>query len=431
MKNALAVILILLAVSLNAQKAIYLKVVDSAGSAVEGAYLKLNKQAAATNKNGIGVLFPGVDEGRVNISHLSYNPGSLAFRFGSSDTLFLKYVLSVKAYQLRPALAIDKRVPEPVFNSFFHYVHDFELMDDRLVMITFNRSLKKDPALTLSSLEEKVIDEKSLPSKPVGLFKDFAGRLFVEFEGYAKLIELEGDSIQLRKIDLREYYHSVKPCMDSTNKQILFSDQIWYLPRFNYYSFDIQDSMMFLLRNVVHKQVNHMMRWEYYDMRIDDQRKARKIAEHFPDLDPQEVAGLMSGFQNTIFYEVPYAPLFIKNDTILIFDHYANYLYRYSDKLETIDSVRIDYHKPRKRWTWKDKIYHDESANRFYALYIQNGYAYLKVIDESTGSVNQVSKLQNQFVKKIKVLNGYAYYIHKPASSPDKPTIYRELLTME
>jgi hypothetical protein len=172
-----------------------------------------------------------------------------------------------------------------------------------------------------------------------------------------------------------------------------------------------------------------MMRWEYYDMTVDAQLKAMKIADHFPEMDKQEIGGLMSGFQNTIFYEEPYAPIFVLKDTIMIFDHYSDHIYRYSNSLETIDSIEINYHKPQKRRTWKRQVYQDSKSDLFYGLYLQNGYSYLKQIDIKNGGVAASTKLQNQFVKKIKVHNDYAYYIYKPMSSPIKPFIFRELLS--
>jgi len=389
------------------------------------------RKPLVTDENG-EFLIKVKSKRKINLiaSHISYEKYEQWVSVKSKDTLFLTIKMLPKVYELKAAEAYSERAPEQMFHSSFHYVHDFEIDNERLVLITFSQSLKKDPKLTLCDLNEQILDEISLDKEPVKLYRDFAGRIFIEYESQVQLIDLEGDSIMnLIDVNAHEYAKSVKPCRDSVNNQILFSDQVWFLPRFNYLAFDIRDSLFFMLRHITNPQVEHMLRWEYYDMTVDAQLQAMKIADHFPDMDKQEIGGLMSGFQNSIYCEEPYAPIFVTNDTIMIFDHYSDYIFRYSNSLETIDSIEISYHKPQKRRTWKRQVYKDAKSDLFYGLYLQNGYSYLKLIDTKNGGVKATTKLQNQFVKKIKVHNDYAYYIYKPMSSPIKPFIFRELLT--
>jgi hypothetical protein len=435
MKQAILIwVICVFAFEIKAQTVVYGQVTDTNGGPIAEAHIKWQgKLLAKTNDLGEYEFIHPKKSGNIllEVSHVSYKPTQRWVRLNKKDTVNATFKLFKQVYELPEFTAFDKRLPEQVFHTNLHYVHDFEIENDRLVLITFSQNLRKDPRLTLCTTNEVILDEIPLSSKPQALFRDFAGRLFVEYEYKVELIVIDNDKIGVTEVDAREYHLNVKPCKDSVHSTILFSDQLWFLPRFNYMAFDVSDSLVFLLKEVVHKQVNHMMRWTYYDMKIDDQRRARKIADHFPELDKQEVAGLMSGFHNSIFYEEPYVPLFVKNDTILIFDHYSDFIFRYSKALETIDSLPIEYHKPQKKWTWKDKVYYDEKQQLFYGLFLQNGYAYLKELDLKSGTIKEENKLQNQFVKKIKVHDGYAYYLHKPFSSPDKPFIYRELLSVK
>ena len=433
MKKRFAILLLtLFSLVCFSQKWVKGRVTDKHNVGLKLVHIKTDFGATVSQSNGV-FLFSvpdGAATCEIGFSHVGFHTKRQTLVFSERDTLVLNIKLASRVYQLNPMQLSEVREPEPVFHSSLHYVHDFEILENRLLLITFNRSLKKDPVLTLANFDEEIVSELPLSMEPIGLFKDFTGRIFVEFKSNVKLIFNQNDSLALLNVDLKEYFHSVKPCKDSVNQQILFSDQVWYLSRFNYYSFDVSDSLVFLLKNVVHPKVNHMMRWEYYDMRIDDQRKARKMAQLFPELDAQEVAGLMTGFQNTIFYEEPYAPIFVKKDTILLFDHHSDYVFRFTESLETIDSIPIDYHKPPKRSSWKRQMFYDKGSDVFYALFNQNGYSYLKEVDMASGGVKRSNKLQNQFVEKIRVYNQYAYYIYKEPSSPSKPFIYRELLSI-
>ncbi|MBD80836.1 MAG: hypothetical protein CL840_18110 [Crocinitomicaceae bacterium] len=435
MKKLLIFILLLSVVSLAYSQSVILgSVVDAMSKApIEGAHVFNqieNKNTVSNNKGHFIISTDLKRKLKIRVSHLGYSNYVDWVWLRPGDTLYLTIELKSTAYELKPFETYDIRKPQQMFHSPVHYVHDFDIEGNNLLLITFSRSLKKDPKLTLCDLDENIVDELTIDPEPIRLHRDFADRVFIEYESKVQLVVIENDQLALVDVNLSQYASSVKPCKDSTNKQILFSDQIWYLPRFNYYAFDISDSMFFMLRHIVHEKVNHMMRWEFYDLPIDAQRQARKIAEHFPEMDKQEIGGLMNGFQNSIFYEEPYAPLFVSKDTIIIFDHYSDHLYRYSGNLETVDSIEISYHKPKKRKTWKKQIYLDSKSDIFYGLYLQNGYSYLKQIDTKNGGVVSSTKLQNQFVKKIRVHNDYAYYIYKPHSSPTKPFIYRELLSI-
>ena len=386
--------------------------------------------AAITNHQGL-VHFKTASNRKIKISvsHVSYQPMNTWVWLNSNDSSKLTIELKEKIYELKAFDALESKKPEQMFHSKFDYVHDFEVLGNRLILITYSLSLKKDPRLTICDMNQNVLNEIPILKQPKSLFIDFAGRIFIEYPNKVQLVHAEGKELSLRNIDPLSYANSVKPCKDSLNNLILFSDQIWYLPRFNYFAYDAQDSMVFLLKHIVFDDILSMMQWEYYTMDVLLRQEAQKIAKHFPEMDETEVGGLMCGFQNSFYYQQPYAPLFVRKDTIHIFDHYTDHLYRFNKQLETLDSIQISYHKPQKKRSWKRKVYLDSESDRFYGLFLKNGYSYLKHIDIQSGGVLSSVKLQNQFVKKIRIHDDYAYYIYKPANSAVKPFIYRELLS--
>ncbi|UTW62314.1 carboxypeptidase-like regulatory domain-containing protein [bacterium SCSIO 12741] len=419
---------LLLSFAAEAQVLVGRMVHNETGKPIRNVHISVDgRPELAVVSKGDGRFQIPVGEGDITLrfSHVAFEPYTEKIHM-HQDTLRRDFKLIPKVYQLGDFTTTADRKPESVFHTFVHYVHDFEVMDNRLILITFSRNLKKDPKLTLSGLNQEILDEIAIPTEPETLFRDYQGRVFLEYEKTAYLIRYQDDELKLIEVNAQEFRARVKPCNDTLDQQIFFSDQLWYLPRFNYYSFDTRDSLFRLVRNIVDKELNHMMRWEFYDMTIDQQRQAREMAEFFPNLDKQEMAGIMSGFQNSIYYEEPYAPLFVVNDTILIFDHYSNFLYRYSENLMPLDSQEISYHIPPRRREWKSKVFLDRNRGEFFGLFEKKGYVYLKKINCGNGSFDYAVKLSNQFVEKVRVHDNYAYYIHKPPSSPEKPTIYRE-----
>jgi hypothetical protein len=134
----------------------------------------------------------------------------------------------------------------------------------------------------------------------------------------------------------------------------------------------------------------------------------------------------MSGFIQSMFYEPLYAPLFVINDTICIFNHHNDFLYHYNKQNKLIDSVKIAYHHPKNWREWKKQLFVDEAQNKVYAFFSKDGRHYLKQINHQTGREILTYKLQHHSAEKIKIKDGYVYYVYRPFGSTQERFLYRE-----
>ena len=53
-------------------------------------------------------------------------------------------------------------------------------------------------------------------------------------------------------------------------------------------------------------------------------------------IDAEIIAGYMTGFPDDLYFHPPYAPLFVINDTLCVFDHYRERIARYNSALHPI-----------------------------------------------------------------------------------------------
>ncbi len=155
------------------------------------------------------------------------------------------------------------------------------------------------------------------------------------------------------------------------------------------------------------------------------QLEARRLADYYKT-DVHIVAALMSGFTQSMFYEPLYAPLFIINDTICIFNHHNDYLYHYGKDNNLLDSVKINYHHPKNWREWKKKLFVDEAQNKVYAFFSKDEHHYIKQIDFRTGQAVLTYKLKNHSAEKLKIKDGYVYYVYRPFGSMQERYLYRE-----
>jgi hypothetical protein len=166
---------------------------------------------------------------------------------------------------------------------------------------------------------------------------------------------------------------------------------------------------------------------EYYFLKPKEKLYARKLAAEY-NVDKHRIAAIMSGVTSSIFYTPLYAPLFIMNDTIRVFDHYSNAILSYNKRYELLDSVPIDYHHPKSWREWKHELIVDEDNFKVYALYEKNGFYYLKHIDTRSGKIIGSFKLLNRYVEHIRVKDDYVYYVYRPFESLQEQFVYKELI---
>jgi hypothetical protein len=138
-----------------------------------------------------------------------------------------------------------------------------------------------------------------------------------------------------------------------------------------------------------------------------------------------------SYFTQSIYYKELYAPLFRKNDTIILFDHYQNWLYRFSETGELFDSIAIYHHIQPKETGWKENILQDQLTGEIYMYYEKDGKSSLRLFDINTGKVGAQIPLSFKYVEKVLIRQNFVYYTYRPFESVSKKFLYRERLPFD
>ena len=224
-----------------------------------------------------------------------------------------------------------------------------------------------------------------------------------------------------------DFNQLVKPIVDTLEGNLLFSDFLRQFPRFKYYAFSSEDTTFSVIKEVIHKDMDWKYNWEYEYLSTADKQFAKRMAKRLKGYDRYDIAASMTGFANGFLYETVYAPLFVVNDTINIFDHSEGKIWKFVEDTVDVGSVEFNYHQPKKKSSWKRKLIMDEVTGVIYAVFLKNGFYYLKEINVSNGKVLAERKLTYQFVSKLKVKDGYIYYTYKPKATLQKKFLYKEL----
>lgn len=362
------------------------------------------------------------------ISHTSYAT-TYEVIVAEKDTLNLIIPLTKKTVELTTFTVEDNTKPIAVFKSVEISIADYEFFKDNFIFIAYEKNPAKDSKIYLVDKQQTILATHFIPCEPVELYTDYLGNINLICKKSIYRIEISNhNQITLYKLPLEDFYQLIKPVIDTLGKSIVFSDFLQQFPRFKYYAFNTEDTTLSIIKEVVHKEMDWQYQYEYYDLTNAEKQFAKRMAKKYKDYDKHDIAAAMTGFANNFMYEEVYAPLFIINDTIHIFDHYENEIVKFIYDTVQTASVAIDYHIQQNGSKWKKQLFMDELNGDIYALFLKQGYFILKKINTQTGSVSSETKLQHQFVSKIKIKEGYVYYTYKPQQSLQKKFLFKEKL---
>lgn len=395
---------------------------------IENVHVKVNQRNIVTKTDINGkyrLAIQKKDRITLVFSHVKYKtvyePISL-----DSDTIFLNLKLKEKI-QIIPEFKVgDVYKPEVVFKSGKINVADYEFYEGYFLFLVYGKKLNKDSEIYLVDENEKILSKHFVPGVPVELYTDYLGNINLICKKAIYRIGIQNNKVSIYELPMENFNTLIKPIVDTLEGSFIFSDFLKQFPKFKYYAFNTEDTSISVIKEVVHKDMAWKYIWEYEYLNNADKQFAKRMAAKLKGYDRYDVAASMTGFSNGFLYETVYAPLFIVNDTINIFDHSESKIWKFVDDTVDVGATSFNYHKPKKKSSWKRKLIMDEVTGSIYGVFLKNGYYYLKKINPSNGLIESERKLSFQYVSKLKIKDGHIYYTYKPSSTLLKKYLYKE-----
>lgn len=429
-KIALFVFVLFASIVLDAQNYITVNGIVSdfkSNQPVENVHIKVNQRniIVKTDVNGNYIIrFPPKKQTTLVFSHTSYKTVYYPLS-NNKDTIQLDIVLEQKIENL-PVFDYSEK-PKVVFKSAKINIADYEFYEDNFLFLVYGKRLNKNSELYLVNENEKILGKHFVPGEPVELYSDYMGNVNLICKNTIYRVGVNKNKISLYELPLDDFNQLIKPIVDTLDGTILFSDFLEQFPRFKYYAFNPEDTSVTVIKELVNKDMDWRYNFEYSFLSNSDKQFAKRMAKRLKGYDKFDVAAHMTGFANSFLYEEVYAPMFVINDTINIFDHDKSLIWKFVDDTVEVDSVPFTYHKPRKKNEWKRQLIMDEVNGDIYGVFLRNGYYYLKHINSSNGQIVSEKKLFHQYVEKLKIKDGFIYYTYKPSQSLTKKFLYKEL----
>ena len=133
-------------------------------------------------------------------------------------------------------------------------------------------------------------------------------------------------------------------------------------------------------------------------------------------------------FTQSIYYKMPFAPMFKVQDSIYVFDFPSDRLFVHNRFGERMRSIAIHFHYKKDKTGWKRILLKDSSTGFLYAVFEKDGITTLGLIDLQKGTITSSHRIFHKYVEKIRIHNGLVYYIYRPFESIQKRFLYKERL---
>ena len=368
------------------------------------------------------------------LEHIAFYPlekiPAKVFSGKPSDTLTIQVRMYYSKERLIDEVVVKPiGVPDTVFESSRVSVTDFEFLpDNNLLLLTYPKNLKKGTELVLYD-GSNLLGEIPLPEKGQELIRDYRGNPHVLTEKNVFGIHQKNRQIQIAQIERQYYMTYIAPIVDTAYTKYYFSNFNPNYPAFDYFTFDIVDSSYRKIAKVQDDLMMELYRSEFKWVDVRTKLWAKE-KENETGVDKEVWVG-MYYFTNSIYYKELYAPIFERNDSVFLFDHYKNLLFSYSYQGDLIDSIPIYYHLQPKENGWKKQLIQDYETGEIYIHYELAGKAQLRHFDTRTGKLSLPVELQFKYPENIQIKGNSVYYIYRPFESTQKKYLYRERLPFE
>ncbi len=416
--------------SQSEQPVVYIsgKVLDLENFPIPNVTVSFKNKLTKTSENG-SFLIP-VNEIKsidIDFKHSGFKKYKLSvssrkLRRNVNDTLFLP---SINLYNLLlDEFSVIANKIDTVYGSDRFSVEDFEMVNDgHMLLLSYEKTLRKESKILLLDKNQQLLHTHVVPGQSIRLFKDYSGQSYVITIDKVFQINISNiNRIELTVMNNDVFYDYCYRIIDTINDDYLYSNFNELYPAIKFYSSRKVDSTHSLIKEVKDDFMMELYRAQYKYVSGRDKLWAYR-KEQQTGIDKEIWVGA-SVFTNDILYKPIYAPLFVKNDSIYLFDHYQNYIFNYNSAIELLDSIPITYHLKSKNEKWSQPLIQDEKEKDIFVLFNSGGFYIIKKIDN--GKVNKGFKLTNRYVENIKIYDGYVYYVYRPYESIQKKFIYKE-----
>jgi len=321
---------------------------------------------------------------------------------------YYKIVLSKKTFTLQEVEIFGKNDKNIFQSSFGNILLDYEILDNNIITLLRDGSKRKIRIINRYSGNWFDI---VLTIKANEIYKDCIGNLHLLTNDsiYQIKVYLQDSTITLyHPYSLNKFQQTLSKCVGFLNEKFIFSTYHLHNQEINYWS--VNNHKTINLRKIFNKE-RFLFAQNLLD-RVNELKNKYGHINEMGDITVNQLQIMRKISQLNYTYQfigkIPaYNPLFIFNDTVVVFNHVTDSIFFFDKNFLLIKKDHIKY-----RIKNLQKILLDDITHTFYLVYQNNGILSIYKFNINIGKrINNTIRINSIFPQKIKIYDNSIYYI--------------------
>jgi len=373
-----------------------------------------------SNDSGFFSLSVPTNNSKIIISHVSYKKLVYSCLNIEKEIFLTPLVNELKEFTINanPIKSITKKLPI--------YVIDYLLIDNKILLLAYNRKKITDVRLLLIDHDANILQEKKI-EEAEELYRDCFEDIYYLNKKEAVKIEIKPTEIAIiQTIAINDFY--------AYNKAIDFkiNDNIYY-HTFHYQNFimklhcinlyDEENERRTILTltdsskiDIFESEFNffyYAKRAQQYGLSVTSVYKNLDVLRNYQSLDWEDIHGRFSPLKATVINIM---------DKICLFNTITNTIETYNTEGKIINKSEAKFVNDKK---FTGKIIKDESGKDLYAVYKEGSIISLKKVDEINGSLKSSINIPNfPFIENIKIAGNQVFFLYKKTINEELKQLY-------
>ena len=395
----------------------YGKIIEQAtGRAIANVNLSVARSHTATVTDKLGAFSLYVDSlpASLVVSSVGFETKTILL----DETSFsLTLYLFRKASDLRE-VEIKATLNEPFFKDEHFAVLDYEPDSNLIYLLIYKDRLSKAELICKSLTGDTVATSAPFHFTPQKLFKDCLGIVHVLSHDSGFQVYRQGRQLHLiHPVGLKKFEDVLKNCVAATSQVIFFQKVTDHGLGVEYYGINRKTLLKQTISQVRDEKKMKMLRRNSDDAMMLWSAKPPDSRDDFVTWNYVHKI-LYRPVKSSLYRIGSYICIFNTPDRQMEFyDSVGNFSYKLALEAENIKDGR-----------WTHDILADETSDLVYTTFLRNGICSLYRVDLNSGELKKRLTLFHNYPEKIRVYNGWVYYLYNVPGEPDNKMLFRQKL---
>ncbi len=373
-----------------------------------------SKIGTVTDKTGAFSFFIDSLPATLVVSYIGFETKTILL---DATSFSLTLYLSRKATDLQE-VEIKADAREAFFKDEHYAVLDYEL-DSNMVYLLIYRQNRSNAELICKNLEGDTI-AASAPFyfKPERLFKDCLGKLHVlSHDSGFQVYRQEKQLHLIHPVNLKKFDDVLKNCVAATPEVLFFQNVTDHGLGVEYFGVNRLTFIKKPISRITDEKKMKMLRRNPEDAQLLGSQIQPSGRDEFVTWNYVHKI-LYRPIKTSLFRIGRYICIFNTPDRQMEFyDSAGAFSYKLALHIDEVGDGR-----------WSNDILTDETDGMVYTFFIRNGTFSIYKININNGLLKYRMSLFHAYPRKVKVYNGWVYYLYDVAGDPDNKMLYRQKL---